>query len=327
MFHESHIDEYDFTWTYHPAYASAALSTGKGNTELISDLNGQPYQYFCLPRFIREYSPFGELLDQDNALSGNYNSYFRFNGKEFDPETGNYYYGARYMNPRTSVWLSVDPKAHAFPSVSPYSLIMNNPVMMIDPGGDSTVYFVNHNMSEADANTVMNHTRDINEKNGITGLDYKVISPDDAKDLKMIETDAVISLRGDMSEMGDEGNTSPYVFRESQDYETIEDTYVNLNSVDRNTNRADDKASRLYGYAYVAAHEIEHQYIAKASNHFWGNYNELGAHDNRTMNLNHSGGTHIPQYASPYLRPAEKMTPMHQNMIYHFLKQNGVRIR
>ncbi|WP_417589697.1 RHS repeat-associated core domain-containing protein [Owenweeksia hongkongensis] len=40
---------------------------------------------------------------------------YLFNGKELDSETGNYYYGARYMNPRTSVWFSVDPKVHAFP--------------------------------------------------------------------------------------------------------------------------------------------------------------------------------------------------------------------
>ena len=137
MFHESHIDEYDFTWTYHPDYASATLSTDQGNTEFISDLNGEPYQYFCLPRVIRGYSPFGELLDEDNSLSGNYNSYFRFNGKELDPETGNYYYGARYYDPKVSVWLSVDQRAHWYPDTSPYAYVLNNPVNLIDPTGMS----------------------------------------------------------------------------------------------------------------------------------------------------------------------------------------------
>ncbi len=35
-------------------------------------------------------------------------------------------------------WLSVDPKADAFPQATPYSAFLNNPVMMVDPGGDST---------------------------------------------------------------------------------------------------------------------------------------------------------------------------------------------
>lgn len=52
-------------------------------------------------------------------------------------ESTHCYYGARYYDPKVSVWLSVDPKANAFPDVSPYAFNMNNPVMMIDPGGDS----------------------------------------------------------------------------------------------------------------------------------------------------------------------------------------------
>jgi RHS repeat-associated protein len=34
---------------------------------------------------------------------------FRFTGKEWDSETGLYYFGARYLNPQTSMWLSADP--------------------------------------------------------------------------------------------------------------------------------------------------------------------------------------------------------------------------
>lgn len=52
-------------------------------------------------------------------------------------DMGNYYYGARYYDPKVSVWLSVDPKAYAFPHLSPYNFMMNNPINVIDPGGDS----------------------------------------------------------------------------------------------------------------------------------------------------------------------------------------------
>ena len=50
-------------------------------------------------------------------------------------QTGNYYYGARYYNPTFSVWLSVDAKAHWYPSMSSYNFTANNPVMLVDPNG------------------------------------------------------------------------------------------------------------------------------------------------------------------------------------------------
>ncbi|WP_244877497.1 RHS repeat-associated core domain-containing protein [Flavobacterium subsaxonicum] len=45
-----------------------------------------------------EYLPFGETL-VDEHLNSN-NSPFKFNGKGFDEETGNYYYSARYYDPK-----------------------------------------------------------------------------------------------------------------------------------------------------------------------------------------------------------------------------------
>ena len=60
---------------------------------------------------------------------------YRFNAKELDEETGNYYYGARYYNPKTSLWLSVDRMASKYPVWSPYNFTMNNPINMIDPNG------------------------------------------------------------------------------------------------------------------------------------------------------------------------------------------------
>ena len=38
-----------------------------------------------------------------------WNTPYIFNAKEFDEETGLYYYGARYYDPRLSLWISVDP--------------------------------------------------------------------------------------------------------------------------------------------------------------------------------------------------------------------------
>lgn len=67
---------------------------------------------------------------------------YRFNGKELDQETGNYYYGARYYNPKTSIWLSVDPLANKYPDVSPYNFVLNNPIANIDPDGRDVIPIV-----------------------------------------------------------------------------------------------------------------------------------------------------------------------------------------
>jgi RHS repeat-associated protein len=48
---------------------------------------------------------------------------------------GNYYCGARYYDPKISVWLSVDPKAHWYPRHSPYNFSLNNPINLVDPNG------------------------------------------------------------------------------------------------------------------------------------------------------------------------------------------------
>ena len=60
---------------------------------------------------------------------------YKFNGKELDEETGLYYYGARYMNPRTSLWYGVDPLAEKYVSVGGYEYCVGNPVKFVDFNG------------------------------------------------------------------------------------------------------------------------------------------------------------------------------------------------
>lgn len=54
-------------------------------------------------------------------------------------EAGVYYYGARYYDPKVSVWLSVDPLAHEFSSWTPYHFVHNNPLNLIDPTGMAAI--------------------------------------------------------------------------------------------------------------------------------------------------------------------------------------------
>ncbi len=61
---------------------------------------------------------------------------FTFTGKERDEETGYGYFGERYMDHELmTMWLSVDPMADKYPSISPYNYCMWNPVKLIDPDG------------------------------------------------------------------------------------------------------------------------------------------------------------------------------------------------
>ena len=58
------------------------------------------------------------------------------NGKEKDYESGFHYYGARYYwSELLTGWLSVDPMADKYPSISPYAYCAWNPVKLVDPDG------------------------------------------------------------------------------------------------------------------------------------------------------------------------------------------------
>ena len=71
---------------------------------------------------------------EQKAVTSPYFPYL-FNGKELDQETGLYYYGARYYDPKLSLWMSVDPMAETSPHLSSYVYCNNNPIRLIDPDG------------------------------------------------------------------------------------------------------------------------------------------------------------------------------------------------
>jgi len=103
---------------YHPDHL--------GSSSYITNLSGEITQHM-------EYLPFGELLVEEHLNSNN--SPFKFNAKEFDAETGNYYYHSRYYDPKWSLFLSVDEHYFNYPSFSPYAYTFQNPVKYIDPDG------------------------------------------------------------------------------------------------------------------------------------------------------------------------------------------------
>ena len=71
-------------------------------------------------------------LEQHPHRDGTYT----FSAKEKDVETGLSYFGSRYYNSDLSIWLSVDPQAAKYPSLSPYVYCANSPVKLVDPNGE-----------------------------------------------------------------------------------------------------------------------------------------------------------------------------------------------
>ena len=65
---------------------------------------------------------------------------YLFNAKEFDEETGMYYYGARYYEPRLSLWMSVDPLQEKYLNISTYCYAANNPIKFIDSDGRKLLF-------------------------------------------------------------------------------------------------------------------------------------------------------------------------------------------
>lgn len=103
---------------YHPDHL--------GSSSYITNLDGEVVQHI-------EYVPFGEVfIEERNSI---WNTPYLFNAKEFDEETGLYYYGARYYDSRLSLWISTDPLQEKYVNITSYCYTYNNPVIFIDPDG------------------------------------------------------------------------------------------------------------------------------------------------------------------------------------------------
>ncbi len=98
-----------------------------GGTNVITDISGARVQ-------LNEYDPWGKV----SRTEGNVDPEKRFTGQILDPESGLYYYGARYYDPELGRFISPDPivPSPGDPqSLNRYSYVRNNPVKYIDPTG------------------------------------------------------------------------------------------------------------------------------------------------------------------------------------------------
>ena len=105
-----------------------------GSTSYITDANGNVTQYDA-------YLPYGELLVDEHSSSEDMP--YKFNGKEFDEETGLYYYGARYMDPVASMWYGVDKFKELYVASGSYVYCAGNPICHLEIDGNGWVKTTN----------------------------------------------------------------------------------------------------------------------------------------------------------------------------------------
>lgn len=100
-----------------------------GNNRIVANASGSVIQR-------NSYYPFGMSFGEETDLEqGKQN--FKYNGKELDKTHGlnQYDYAARYMDPATVRFTTVDPLAEKYYSISPYVYVSNNPMKYIDKDG------------------------------------------------------------------------------------------------------------------------------------------------------------------------------------------------
>ena len=71
--------------------------------------------------------------------TGGVASPFAFTGREFDAESGLYFYRLRYYNAVTGRFLQEDPIGFGAGDANVYRYVFNNPVNLIDPAGLDTI--------------------------------------------------------------------------------------------------------------------------------------------------------------------------------------------
>jgi len=117
------ITQNNATWYYQ--------ADGLGSITSLTDLTGTVTDSY-------PYDSQGNAFDQNGNLlpsAGSGGNLFRFTGREYDPETGLYYYRARYYSPQLGRFISEDPLGFDGGDVNFYGYVGNDPVDFIDPSG------------------------------------------------------------------------------------------------------------------------------------------------------------------------------------------------
>ncbi len=102
---------------------------GLGSIVAITNATGAVVQRY-------EYDSFGNITYQQDP---NFKQSYTYTGREYDDESGLYYYRARYYDAKVGRFISEDPIGFAGGDVNLYSYVGNNPVNLVDPLGLTSI--------------------------------------------------------------------------------------------------------------------------------------------------------------------------------------------
>ncbi|MBR6251936.1 MAG: RHS repeat-associated core domain-containing protein, partial [Bacteroidales bacterium] len=162
---------------------------------------------------------------------------YKYNGKELDTEDGlNLYdYGARHYDAALCRWNAMDALAEKYATMSPYNYCAGNPIMFIDPDGNS-IHWVESKTGNIywDDNAISESTTKAGEKYlGIEGYGINEITGDAIHyGANGVATEAPIGI-GDITDSGDKGISAvrQSVYQSQRDFLTHPVTQAAINTM------------------------------------------------------------------------------------------------
>jgi RHS repeat-associated protein len=115
------IDQSNNLYYYH--------GDGLGSVNELTDASGNVARTY-------RYDSYGKITSQTGSLD----QPFAFTGREYDPETGMYYYRARYYDPKAGRFISKDPIGFGGGDVNLFRYVGNDPGNWVDPDGLQAVF-------------------------------------------------------------------------------------------------------------------------------------------------------------------------------------------
>jgi RHS repeat-associated protein len=101
------------------------------------------------------YDSFGNVVD--SMSDATVDTRYKFTGREFDGETGLYYYRARYYDSEVGRFIGQDPIGFEAKDTNLYRYVENNPTSNIDPSGTVIVEFRLRRVAAIGTNAPGNH--------------------------------------------------------------------------------------------------------------------------------------------------------------------------
>lgn len=161
---------YDYIYQYKDHLGNIRLSYKNVGTSSNVDLEIQEEN---------NYYPFGlEHKGYNNQINGRENKYQTYQSKELQEDLGlNWHdFGARQYDAAIGRWTSIDPLAKDYMDYSPYTAVINNPIMFIDPDGRaafSPIYDPDGNLLGTDDQGLQGKAIVMNAENFEQGMSHE----------------------------------------------------------------------------------------------------------------------------------------------------------